>query len=333
LTSALLVGAPFAALGWLGRQGTRAIAALVVIGITLPWLGQILKPYVPHAVFTLLCISFLRLDAEALKGYLKRPGLVIAATAWTSIAVPVLVGVGCLAIGLDRTSPDLYLGLMLQAIASPMMAAPALAALMGLDATLVLATLVTSTALIPLTATVFAELFIGPELMLSSTALGLKLLAMLVGSALLGFGLRRLAGMAAIARHNDRINGFNVLVLLVFVAGFMEGVGPRFLAEPLFASAVTLLAFGMFFIVLAVTMLVFVCVGRQRALALAFMASQRNSGLMVAAASGTMPELTWLYFGLSQLPIYLSPQLLAPLARRVSNGPVNPDGLEKEGKA
>ena len=41
---------------------------------------------------------------------------------------------------------------MLQAVASPMMAAPALAAVMGLDSTLVLVTLVTSTALIPFTA-------------------------------------------------------------------------------------------------------------------------------------------------------------------------------------
>ena len=42
---------------------------------------------------------------------------------------------------------DLELRNMLQAIASPMMAAPALAALMGLDATLVLVTLISSTAL------------------------------------------------------------------------------------------------------------------------------------------------------------------------------------------
>jgi len=41
---------------------------------------------------------------------------------------------------------------MLQAVASPMMATPALADLLGLDATLVLATLISSTALIPLTA-------------------------------------------------------------------------------------------------------------------------------------------------------------------------------------
>ena len=41
-------------------------------------------------------------------------------------------------IGLEARSPDLFLALMMQAVASPMMAAPAFAASMGLDATLVL---------------------------------------------------------------------------------------------------------------------------------------------------------------------------------------------------
>lgn len=58
-------------------------------------------------------------------------------------------------------SPDRFLVLLLQAVASPMMAAPALAALMGLDATLVLATLITSTALIPLTPPLFVGMLLG----------------------------------------------------------------------------------------------------------------------------------------------------------------------------
>ncbi len=311
-----LLAAPAAVLSWIGRQGTRAVAALVVIGIALPWVGAVLKPYVGEAVFVLLCLSFMRVDAEALKGYVRRPGLVLAATAWTSLAVPLLTGIGCLAAGVDVRSPDLHLALMLQAIASPMMAAPAIAALMGLDATLVLASLVASTALIPFTAVFFAELFIGPALTVSSMTLGLKLAGLLAGSALVGIALRKAFGVAAIVRQNERINGFNVLVLLVFVAGLMESVSRRFYAEPLFSSGVLVLAFVMFMLVLGFTTLLFLFAGRERAVALGFMASQRNTGLMVAAVGGALPELAWLYFGVAQLPIYLSPQLLSPLVRR-----------------
>lgn len=311
-----LLAAPAAVLSWIGRQGTRAVAALVVIGIALPWVGAVLKPYVGEAVFVLLCISFMRVDAEALNGYIRRPGLVLAATAWTSLAVPLLTGIGCLAAGVDVRSPELHLALMLQAIASPMMAAPAIATLMGLDATLVLASLVASTALIPFTAVFFAELFIGPALTVSSMTLGLKLAGLLAGSALVGVALRRVFGIAAIVRQNERINGFNVLVLLVFVAGLMESVSRRFYAEPLFSSGVLVLACVMFMLVLGLTTLLFLRAGRERAVALGFMASQRNTGLMVAAVGGALPELAWLYFGVAQLPIYLSPQLLSPLVRR-----------------
>ena len=105
----------------------------MLIGIALPPLGEILKPYVAEAIFLLLCISFMRVDIAALRDHLRRPGIVLAASAWTMIAVPALIGIVCLAAGVDKSSPDLFLALMLQAVASPMMAAPALAALMGLE--------------------------------------------------------------------------------------------------------------------------------------------------------------------------------------------------------
>jgi BASS family bile acid:Na+ symporter len=47
------------------------------------------------------------------------------------------------------------------------------------------------------------------------------------------------------------------------------------------------------------------------------MASQRNMGLMLAATGGALPDFTWLYFALAQFPVYLSPLLLTPLARRL----------------
>jgi len=154
-------------LAWLGRQGTRAVAALVLFGIAIPPLGEKLRPFVTEAIFLLLCISFMRVDLSALRAYLRRPAIVLAASAWTMIAVPAMIGMLWIATGLDRNSPDLYLALMLQAVASPMMAAPALAALMGLDSTLALITLVTGTALVPLTAPLFAWMFFGSALTLN----------------------------------------------------------------------------------------------------------------------------------------------------------------------
>ena len=64
---------PLRALTWLGAQGTRAVAALVFIGIAVPPLGELLKPFVTEAIFLLLCISFMRVDIGALRDHLRRP--------------------------------------------------------------------------------------------------------------------------------------------------------------------------------------------------------------------------------------------------------------------
>jgi predicted Na+-dependent transporter len=320
-------------LAWLGRQGTRAVAALVLFGIAIPPLGERLRPFVTEAIFLLLCISFMRVDLAALRAHLQKPAIVLAATAWTMVAVPAMSGLVLLLLGADQNAPDLFLGLMLQAVASPMMASPALAALMGLDATLVLITLVMGTALVSLTAPLFAYAFFGAALALSPLALGVKLFLILTGSLGVASAIRWMVGLAAIVRHKAPIDGLNILILMVFVSAVMGSVAESFWHAPLQVVGLTLLAFAVFFILLGGTMLVFRRLGAERALALGLMVSQRNMGLMVAATDGVLPGLTWLYFALSQFPIYLSPQLLKPIAGRLAGStPVSPEGKRPSGK-
>jgi hypothetical protein len=68
------LAAPMTVLAWLGRQGTRAIAAVVLIAIVVPPVDAVLKPYVSEAIFALLCIAFIRVDTAQLRGHLERPG-------------------------------------------------------------------------------------------------------------------------------------------------------------------------------------------------------------------------------------------------------------------
>ncbi|MGH6670426.1 MAG: Na+-dependent transporter [Xanthobacteraceae bacterium] len=307
---------PVRALTWIGRQGTRAVAALVFLGIAVPPLGALLAPYVTEAIFLLLTVAFMRVDMAAVVGHMRRPGLVLAATAWTTLVVPLLFGLCCVGTGLDRQAPDLFLGVMLQGIASPVMAGPAFAALMGLDATLVLITLVTSTALVPLTAPLFAYVFLGSVLTLSPLALGLKLFAILCGSLVVAALIRRIVGAPAIERHKVPIDGLNILLMLVFVDAVMGGVAGSFLAAPWRTAGILLLSFVIFFAVFALSVLVLRKIAGRDALALGLLVAQRNMGLMLAATAGALPSATWLYFALAQFPLYISPQLLRPIARR-----------------
>jgi hypothetical protein len=311
--------ATLTALAWLGRQGTRGIAALIFIALALPPLDRLLKPYVAEAVFVLLCLAFLRVAPAAMAGHVARPTVVLAATAWTMLVIPTLFGLVCLATGLPTHAPDLLLALMLQGMASPMMASPALAALMGLDAPLVLATLVVSSALVAVTAPLFAFAFIGSTLGLSPVSLGLRLSMMLAGSAVIGIVTRRLVGAERITRCQEELDGLNILFVFVFVASVMENVVAHVLTTPWVTIALAGVALMSFGGVLALTALAFAWLGQERALSLALMAAQRNMGLMVAATGGALPELTWLYLAMSQFPIYLSPRLLEPFARRVTS--------------
>ncbi|MBI4274786.1 MAG: Na+-dependent transporter [Rhizobiales bacterium] len=309
-----------AALAWLGRQGTRALAAMVFIGIALPPLGALLKPFVTEAVFALLVLAFLLVEPAALRVHVARPALVIIVAFWTMVALPAMLGWGYLWLGVDQRSPDLFLALVLQAAASPLMSSPAIAALLGLDAALVLFGLIACTSVVSLTAPLFARQLVGETLTLSPLALGLKLFLMLVGAALLAAAIRKFAGHARITRQRERIDGLNVIVLFVFIAALMGDIAVTIYAEPMLVGALILLSFVLTLGPLALTVFVFARAGLRQAFALGLMASQRNMGLMLAAAGGAVPDLTWLYFALAQFPIYLLPQMLKPLARVVNGG-------------
>jgi BASS family bile acid:Na+ symporter len=303
-------------LAWLGRQGTRAVALSLILGLAVPQLAALLKPIVPEAIFAMLTLSFLRVEPAHLRGYFARPGLVVAAAAWHVIAVP-LVACGALVLfGVPTASPGLYLALVLQMASPPIMAAPAFAALMGLDAALSLAVMTVCMLLTPLTAALYLQFFIGPELTLSSLTLGLRLLLIVAGSALVAALVRRFSAPGWVAAQREKVDGLNVIALFIFAIAVMEGVTDRFVATPFLVISVLALTFLVALGLTALTTLVFAWCGIERAFAIGLAVGHRNLGLMIAATSAAVPDMTWLYFGLSQFPIYLTPQLLKPLARR-----------------
>jgi BASS family bile acid:Na+ symporter len=306
-------------LAWLGRQRGRAVAAIVLIGIALPSVGAVLKPYATHAIFLLLVLAFIRADLTALRRNLARPALILAALAWTMLAVPTLAAAAVWATGLQSRAPDLAVALTLQAVASPLMSSPALAALMGLDATLALTTLILGTALVPLTAPAFTAL-LAIDMQLSPVALGLKLGAILGGSAAIAFLLRLFVSSGAIRVLRDEIDGLNIIILYIFVAALTSDFAAQMFASPLQVLALTALAFAISFGLLLATALVFRRAGRERAFAIGVVTSQRNMGLMLAAAGGALPSLVWLYIAVAQFPIYLAPLMLGPVVRRINGG-------------
>ena len=309
---------PAAGLAWLGRHGTNAVAVSILLGIALPPLGALIRPFFPETVFLLLCLAFLRVDPGALRAQFARPWLLIATALWTMLIVPVLLGLCLNALDLFDRSPGLLLALMLNVVAPPIFASPALAALMGLNAAVTLALLLTCVAATPFAAPALVAVFVGPAVTFSPAELGVRLVLMLAGAACTGIAVRSIAGKEWVERQAQRIDGLNVVVLFLFAVALMGDVARNTIADPLYVLGLLVLSTAVTFGLSAVTWLLFARAGNSSALPLAHAAGSRNTGLMLAAAAGQVPELVWLYVALIQIPIYALPLIAKPLLRRLS---------------
>lgn len=300
----------------LGRQGTRAIAVSLAVGLLLPPLAAFLKPVFAISVFCLMVLAFLRVEPAALRQVFARPWLVIAASLWIMVAIPLVCCPLFAWLGLGAEGREgLLTGLVLQAAAPPVLSATAFSAILGLDATVSLATLLVTTAMTPVTAPVFVALFAGAGLSVDPLALALRLAAFLGGAFVLAYLLRKRLGASRIAGWREEIDGASVVSLIIFGIALMDGVTAHALAEPQLVFALTALAFVLALSLLALTALIFKAAGFPRAAAIGLSGGLRNMAIMLAAG-GAAPDLTWLYFATAQFPIYLVPLLVSPLIAR-----------------
>jgi len=307
-----------AALSLVGRHGTLVVAASLFVGLAVPGLAAACKPLLGPTIVVLLTLAFLRVEPAELRLHWRRPGLIAAATVWLMLVVPALLGLLFLALGVNARLPGLYFMLVLQMSAPGLMSSPALAALMGLDVALTLASLIVCTAIAPLTASLFSHVFLGHSLA-SPFAFGLRLFLYIAGSAAIAAVLRRLAGRERVEAQRLAIDGLSVLAMFLFAVAAMDGVTAHARAEPLLVAGLLLLAFVLALGQIALTALVFARAGSGRAFAIGLIGGNRNIGLMLAATGFAVPDVAWLYFALAQFPIYLLPHLLKPLAKRLQH--------------
>jgi predicted Na+-dependent transporter len=304
-------------LAWLGRQGTRAAAASIFVGLAIPPLAAALKPIFTLAIFLLLVFSFLRVDPEELRARFRSPGLVVLACLGIMVLTPVLFGFALPYTGIDRLGPGVALGLMMYLAAPPIMASTAFAALLRLDTALTLAVLIACTALTPLLAPLIVSSFAADGLQLDATQLVIRLFAILGGAFAMAWALRYFLGTEKISENKATIDGISVLLLILFGITAMDGVTVRALNEPLLVAALTGLVFALAIGIYVLTALLFWRQGLKASLALGFSSAHRNMGVMIAAAGSGLPELTWIYFAVAQFPIYLLPALAAPVVHRL----------------
>lgn len=304
-------------LGWLGHRGTIAVAISAFAGMALPPLSALFRPYVGEAIFLLLVLAFLRVDPIDVLVRLKRPRLVIFASLWMMLVLPIGLGLAARGSGLVQQLPDLGVALFLVTAAPPIMSAPAFVSLLGLNGGLSLALLIVAMLATPLAAPFIGEVVLAEALPIDSPSLAIRLIALLASTAGIALILRKLMGADRIARAKPQIDGLSVILLFFFAVAVMDGVAESFLARPALTIAIGCLTFAVALAQMGLTWLVFQKAAPQDAFVLAHAVGNRNMGLIVAALGGILPDLAWLYFGLGQLPIYLLPWMMRSMATRL----------------
>ena len=68
---------------------------------------------------------------------------------------------------------------------------------------------------------------------------------------------------------------------------------------------------------IGLSVLAFWRAGFDRGLVVGLLAGFRNIGAVMAVLGSTLPDVAWFYFALVQFPIFLFPEALQPLARRL----------------
>lgn len=303
------------ALAFLGRHGTVAFALSIFVGLALPQLARSMRPMLAITIFIFIMLNFARTDAPNLRATLARPWRFAAACLWTAAAPPLLLATSFLVVPRAAWSPDILLGVAFYAAAPSLMGCPAYASLLGFRNGLITALLFVSLVLSPLISPPLAGLLVGHAVPLDPLQLGLRLLWLVAGAIVAGALLRKLASPARLVAWKHQIDGVGVVCYFLFAIAAMDGVLDSLRVDPGHVLGLLAFCFVLMALMHALTFAAMAWLGPNDVFTTALGTGLRNVGLLIATLGATTPKGTYLFFALSQFPVYMAPLLASPIAR------------------
>jgi predicted Na+-dependent transporter len=148
-------------LQWAGRNGAAVVIAGVVIGLCIPYLSDLARPYLAVAIFIFTFGSFLKFDGTSLGNELSRSRQIALMVLWATFGVPLVI---VLLIRVTHPGPELAQGLLFWALVPASPACVAFAAILRLNIPIALLATVIGTAASPFYIPALAALFGGYNL-------------------------------------------------------------------------------------------------------------------------------------------------------------------------
>jgi predicted Na+-dependent transporter len=301
-------------LALLGRHATSLMAGGIFVGLVLPGLAAWLRPLLPYFVFLLAAATMIRIEWPEILAHVGRPRRLAFILVWGLVLSPIVTAALVARLGL----PDgLAHAIVIWSASPALISSPAIAFLLGLDGSLALLVMVAGSFLMPLTLPPLVLGLLGVHLELGIAALMLRLVLFIGGAVALAAIARRLLGAARIVRRRDELAGVNVVLLVLFAVGIMDGVGEIALSRPreLLLYAACALAAALLQQLLGT--LAFLYQGRAEALTIGLVCGNRNMASVWASLGALAPPELTLFVVAVQLPIYILPAVLRPLYRRL----------------
>ena len=299
-------------LGFLGRHAPQAMALGVFVGLVLPSVADMLRPWLAPAVWVLLYVAMMRIAWRDLVERMRRPVFSAALIFWMLIVTPTIVA-GALAFFDIR--PGLVAAMVLAASSAPLFSTPSLGVMFGLDGALLLIVLVATTFLVPLTLPLMASMLIGFDLGAEPSALMLRLGGLVLSAAVCAVITRWLFGETRVAAAAQVLDGFSVVLLIIF-------------ADPLDIAYVAALSFALYTGLMILGFTVFALaapgVGQRGSLSAGFISGTRNLAIILAVLPANVDLDVPLFFAVGQFPIYIMPMVLRPVFRKLLDRPAKP---------
>lgn len=304
-------------LAWSARRGSVLLAVGIFGGIVSPSLARACRGLITPDVLLMTTLVLLRVDMAGTVAHLRRPGRLVVVVAFQMLVCPLVAWAVVWALPMDA---GIGAGVVIFATGCAATSAAAFARMVGLDAELSLLGTLATLVLVPLTAPPVALWLLGLDLSIGTGAFALRLLLVVGLPMLVSLGLRWWIGPARLARSGEAVDGALVWLIVVYGFAVMDGLAPRMTADPWWVAQAVLAAFVVDYGLNAVTTGALWGFGARAAATAGLMGGNRNMALYLAVLpASTDPRIT-LFFGLCQIPLFLSPFLLRPAYRVLLRG-------------
>ena len=307
-------------LQWAGRNGAAVVIAGVVIGLCIPYLSDLARPYLAVAIFIFTFGSFLKFDGTSLGSELGRAKQIALMVLWATFGVPLVI---VLLIRVTHPGPELAQGLLFWALVPASPACVAFAAILRLNIPIALLATVIGTAASPFYIPALAAMFGGYSLDIDPLATCLHLVLLVGGAFLASVAAKRLAS-SFIRENPEAMTGIAVFAMFLAGMGSMRGMQAHLLAQPQISLEFVLLAYVMLFAAELAGTFLFWRYGRNAALTAGLISGTRTITLAWVVLGSKVLPLADLFLATSMVAKYTAPGLTKWLLTRILAAEVTP---------